>query len=147
MLMKIVVLHGPNLNLLGRREPEHYGSLTLEGINETIEAFAREAGIEVKMFQSNCEGELINHIQDAIGCFDGIVINPGAYTHTSIAIYDALKSAGIPAVEVHLSNIHAREAFRRHSFTAEAAVGVVCGFRQDSYILGLEALVRYLKKR
>ncbi len=145
--MKILVLHGPNLNLLGTREPEQYGLLTLEKINEIIENFARENKIEVDIFQSNAEGDLINRIHNAIGKFDGIIINPGAYTHTSIAICDALKAALIPTVEVHLSNIYTREEFRRKSFISPAAVGVICGFKEFSYILGLQGLVNYLSSK
>ena len=147
MTMKFLVLHGPNLNLLGRREPDVYGSLTLEEINASIEGLAAELGCSVAFLQSNSEGALIDAIQASEGSYDGIVINPAAYTHTSVAIRDALASVGIPFVEVHLSNIHRREEFRQRSLTAALAVGQICGFGCDSYLLGLRALFSYGKNR
>jgi len=143
--MKLLVLHGPNLNLLGRREPELYGTLTMEEINRSIGQLATELGCSVSFFQSNSEGALIDAIQAAADKVDGILINPAAFTHTSIAIRDALSSVKLPFVEVHLSNIHRREEFRHTSLTAPLAVGQISGFGRDSYLLGLRALFSYLK--
>ena len=137
--MKILIINGPNLNMLGKREPEIYGSLTLDAINERITLLARELGVEVVFFQSNHEGELVQSIQDAMGIYQAIVINPGAYTHTSVAIRDAIASTGIPAIETHLSNIYRREEFRSHSFISGVAVGQISGFGVDSYLLALRA--------
>jgi 3-dehydroquinate dehydratase-2 len=138
--MKFLVLHGPNLNLLGKREPQFYGTLTLDDINHLLEKLALELGCSLLFFQSNSEGDLINAIQGAaVGC-DGILINPAAYTHTSIAIRDALSAVGIPSVEVHLSNICSREMFRHTSLIAPVAIGQISGFGSDSYLLGLRAL-------
>ncbi len=144
--MKILVLHGPNLNLLGSREPEVYGALTLDEINLAIAALANELGIEVTIFQSNSEGALIDRIQSAAVTYDGILINPAAYTHTSVAIRDALAAVSLPTVEVHLSNIHRREEFRTRSFVAPVAVGQIAGFGLDSYLLGLRAIFNHIKK-
>jgi len=144
--MKILVLHGPNLNLLGTREPAIYGHLTLKEINGAISALALELAIEVTIVQSNSESTLINTIHAAIGSYDGILINPAAYTHTSIAIRDALAAAALPTVEVHLSNIHSREEFRSKSFIAPIAVGQISGFAKDSYLLGLRAIFNHLTK-
>ena len=144
--MKILVLHGPNLNLLGTREPTIYGNITINEINSAISALALEMGIEVNIIQSNSEGALIEGIHSAIGSFDGILINPAAYTHTSIAIRDALSASALPVVEVHLSNIHSREEFRSRSFIAPIAVGQISGFGPDSYLLGLRAIFNHLTK-
>ncbi len=144
--MKILVLHGPNLNLLGTREPEIYGKLSFAQINNAISALADELGIEVAIFQSNSEGALIDKIHSAIGSIDGILINPAAYTHTSVAIRDALSAAALPVVEVHLSNIHSREEFRAKSFIAPVALGQISGFGLDSYLLGLKAIFNHLTK-
>ena len=137
---KILVLHGPNLNLLGRREPDVYGTQTLADIDASLEAAAKELDVEVETFQSNHEGVLIDRIQEAMGDAAGIVINPGGFTHTSVALRDALVAAELPVVEVHLSNVHAREAFRRESFVSPIAEGVICGLGADGYRFALEAL-------
>lgn len=141
---KILVLHGPNLNMLGKREPKIYGKLTLEQINRKIAALAAELGVEIDARQSNIEGELVGWIQEAPKEFGAVILNAGAYTHSSIALRDALTAAGIPAVEVHLSNIYKREAFRKHSYIAEAAIGQITGFGVNSYLLGLRAAVEAL---
>lgn len=140
--MNVLVLHGPNLNLLGAREPEVYGPATLEDINAMLAQEARNLGVELKSLQSNSEGELVSAIQEAKGWADVLIINPAAYTHTSVALRDAVAAAGVPTIEVHLSNVHAREAFRRHSYIAPVAVGQIAGFGADSYRLALQAAVR-----
>jgi 3-dehydroquinate dehydratase II len=145
--MRFLVLHGPNLNLLGKREPAVYGTLTLDEINASIHGLAAEIGCDIDFLQSNAEGELIDAIQAAPEKFDGIVINPAAYTHTSIAIRDALASIGLPYVEVHLSNVYRREEFRHKSLTAPLAAGQICGFGVDSYLLGLRAIFTITKKQ
>ena len=139
------MLHGPNLNLLGQREPGVYGVLTLSDIDQGLETEAARLGVQIECRQSNHEGVLIDWIHDARGRFVGIVMNPGAYTHTSVAIRDAIAAVDLPLVEVHLSNIHKREAFRHHSYIAPVAVGQISGFGADSYRLGLQALVAHLK--
>jgi 3-dehydroquinate dehydratase II len=141
---KILVLNGPNLNLLGKRQPEIYGTLTLEQINQKVRALAKELGVEVEIRQSNHEGELVTWIQEAPKQFGAIVINPAAYTHSSIAMRDAITAAGIPTIEIHLSNIHKREPFRRHSHIAEVALGQIAGFGVESYFLGLRAAAAQL---
>ena len=141
---KILVLNGPNLNLLGKRQPEIYGRLTLEQINKKVRELAEELGVEVTIRQSNSEGELVDWVQEAPKEFGAIVINPAAYTHSSIALRDAITAAGIPAVEVHISNIYKREEFRKHSYIAGAAVGQIAGFGVQSYLLGLRAAVKLL---
>jgi 3-dehydroquinate dehydratase-2 len=141
---KILVLNGPNLNLLGKRQPEIYGRLTLEQIGKKICALARELGVEVEIWQSNSEGDLVGWIQEAPKQFGAIVINPAAYTHSSVAIRDAITAAGIPTIEIHISNIYKREEFRKHSYIAGAAVGQITGFGVQSYLLGLRAAVEQL---
>ncbi|MAQ16547.1 MAG: type II 3-dehydroquinate dehydratase [Sandaracinus sp.] len=142
----ILVLHGPNLNLLGTRQVDVYGLTTLAAIDDSLRELAAELGVEVDCHQSNHEGELLDRLHAARATHAGVLFNFGAYTHTSIALGDALRAIPLPAVEVHLSNVHAREAFRAHSHTASAAVGVVTGFGADSYSLGLRALIGYLRR-
>jgi 3-dehydroquinate dehydratase-2 len=142
--MRILVVNGPNLNLLGTREPEIYGTLTLAELERRLELAASELEVQIDFFQSNHEGGLIDAIQGAVGRYQGVLINPGAFTHTSLALRDCLVGVGLPAVEVHLSNLHRREPFRRRSHTAAAAIGVIQGFGPLGYELGLTALVRHL---
>ena len=143
---KILVLNGPNLNLLGKRQPEIYGKLTLEQIDQKVRALAQELGVEIEIRQSNHEGELVSWIQEAPKQFGAIVINPAAYTHTSIAMRDAITAAGIPTIEIHLSNIHKREPFRHHSHIAEVAVGQIAGFGVNSYLLGIRAAAELIQE-
>ena len=168
--MHILVIHGPNLNMLGVREHAHYGSETLESLNLSLSEIGDESGCRVSTFQSNIEGEIVDVIQkafhgmlnpensqimtpksnnlmmdsEATDRIDGILINPAAYTHTSVAIRDALLAVSLPFVEVHMSNVYARESFRHHSFLSDIAVGTIVGFGKDSYLLGLNALIRYI---
>ena len=146
--MKILVLNGPNMNLLGEREPEIYGSFTLEDVNKELIEFSKtiDSSIELSFFQSNHEGEIVDKIQNAKNEFMGIIINPAAYTHTSVAIADAIKGVNIPAVEVHLSNIASREDFRKTSYIAPNCLGQITGFKKDGYKLALIGLYNYLKK-
>jgi 3-dehydroquinate dehydratase-2 len=143
--VKISVIHGPNLGSLGRREPEVYGTATLQDVDRALAAHATDLGVEVKSFQSNSEGAILDHLEAVADQADGIVINPGGLTHTSVSLRDGLVAAGLPFVEVHLSNVHARERFRRHSYLAPVAVGVVAGFGVESYLLGLRGLVTHLR--
>ena len=144
-MWRIQVIHGPNLNLLGQREPGVYGKTTLAEIDQRLHAYAAETGIELQTSQSNYEGAIIDAIHQAAGWADGLVINPGAYTHYSYAIRDAIAGIGLPAVEVHLSNIHARELFRHTSVITPVCVGQIAGFGWQSYRLGLEALIGWLE--
>ena len=146
-MKKVLVIHGPNLNLLGSREVDVYGSTTIDDINKALEKSASANGITLKIFQSNHEGDIVDAIGQARGNFDAILINPAAYTHTSVAIRDAVSAANIPTVEVHLSNIYAREEFRHTSLIAPVAKGQVSGFGLKSYLLGLEAISSLLDKK
>lgn len=145
-MLSILILHGPNLNLLGKREPGVYGVETLADINRSLELAARSLQVQIATFQSNHEGGLIDAIHAALGQHQGIVINPGAYTHTSVAIRDAIAAVAIPTVEVHLSNVYRREPFRHHSYIAPVAIGQISGFGSESYRLGLQGLVHYLRQ-
>lgn len=146
MKKDLLVLHGPNLNLLGKREPDIYGNTTLDDINREIEAFASGYGLTSDFFQSNHEGALIDRIHNADGKYRAIILNAGAFTHYSIAIRDALASIGVPAIEVHLSNIHKREEFRHHSVIAPVVVGQICGFGADSYLMAVLAAKRMIER-
>jgi 3-dehydroquinate dehydratase-2 len=143
----LLILNGPNLNMLGTREPAIYGHTTLADIEARVRALAAAEGLAVDFRQSNIEGELVTWIQEARGTADGIIINAAAYTHTSIALLDALKAVAIPTIEVHLSNIHHRESFRHTSYTAQAALGIIAGFGAMSYELAVMAMVKHLKER
>ena len=144
-MKKILVIHGPNLNLLGKRETDIYGKVTLEEMNKKLMELVGELGVLVDVYQSNSEGELVTEIQNSMGNYDALVINPGAYTHTSIALRDAVAGTGISTVEVHLSNIYQREDFRKKSMLADVVVGQIAGFGIDSYMLGLRAAANISK--
>lgn len=144
MAKHVLVLNGPNLNMLGKREPGIYGAQTLGDVEAICRAAGDEFGLSIDFRQSNHEGELVTWIQETLGTADGILINPGAYSHTSVAIYDALKAVALPVAEVHISNIHQREAFRHHSYVSAVAFGVICGFGTLGYRLALEAMAQKL---
>lgn len=145
-MKSIYVIHGPNLNLLGSREPAIYGAVSLSVINQTLHALGKELGLHVETFQSNHEGELIDRLQQAGESAKGIIINPGGYTHSSVALRDAVTATRLPTIEVHLSNIYAREEFRHTSLIAPVCLGTIAGFGADSYFLALRALVNHLTK-
>lgn len=144
--LSILVIHGPNLNLLGEREPHIYGKVSLPRINRLLQSEAKKFSVHLTIVQSNHEGDLIDLIGQSRNQHDGILINPAAYTHTSVALRDALSASGIPAVEVHLSNIYSREEFRRQSLTAPVCLGQVSGFGDESYLLGLQGLVKRVRR-
>jgi 3-dehydroquinate dehydratase-2 len=141
---RVLVLNGPNLNLLGTREPDVYGATTLDDIEQALKDLGKDLGATIDCRQSNQEGELIDWLHDARGSFDGVVINPGGLTHTSVSLRDGISATGLPVVEVHISNTAARESFRHHSVTAAVCIGSVTGFGKNSYTLGLRALIDYL---
>jgi 3-dehydroquinate dehydratase-2 len=143
--IRVLVIHGPNLNLLGRRDPAVYGSTTLDEINAELKRRGGARGADVETVQSNLEGEIVDLVQSAHGRFDAIVMNPGGYTHTSVAIRDAIDAIAIPTIEVHLSNLHARESFRQTSITAARCVGQISGFGPQSYYLGLDAALAHVE--
>lgn len=143
---KLLFLSGPNLQLLGKRDPSQYGTETLAELYERARARAAARGAELEARQTNHEGVLVDWVGEALGRFDGILINPGAYTHTSIALHDAIAGVGLPTLEVHLSNIHAREAFRRHSMVAPACIGSIVGLRGDGYVLAVDAMLDHLER-
>ena len=144
-VLPVLVLNGPNLNMLGMREPETYGRQTLKDLEKLCHATAKELGLEVECLQSNTEGELVTWIQQSAGKNSGIIINAGAYSHTSVAILDALQAVKLPTIEVHISNIYSREAFRHHSVISKAAQGVICGLGLDGYVYALQAITKIVK--
>ena len=146
-MTSLLILNGPNLNLLGLRQPEVYGRTTLAEVEASCQARATERGIELAFHQSNHEGQLLDWIHGARGTADGIILNAGAYTHTSVALMDGLSSAEVPAIELHLSNVHAREDFRHQSYIAKVAVGLICGFGPEGYLLAIDAMLGHLAKR
>ena len=146
MKYKIIVINGPNLNLLGEREKEKYGNVTLKDIENNCNEFAKKNNIDLTLFQSNVEGELVNKIQEARKEFNGLILNAGGYTHTSVAIHDALKVLTVPIIELHITNIYNREEFRHKSMISKVASGVLCGFGTDGYIMALQAIKKYLIK-
>jgi 3-dehydroquinate dehydratase-2 len=144
---KILIIHGPNLNMLGKREADVYGHMTLGEVDESIKVTAKELGVNTDIFQSNSEGALIDKIHDSYGRYDAIVINPGGYTHTSVALRDAIAAIDLPVIEVHVSNIHKREEFRHYSYISGVAAGQIAGFGINSYMLGLRAAVDILRSK
>jgi len=144
--VKVVVIQGPNLNMLGVREQNNYGNMKLEQIHQNMEAFAKQSNLEIEFFQSNLEGEIVDRIQECLGDANGIIINPAALTHSSISIRDAIAAVALPTIEVHLSNIHAREEFRRNSMTAGVCAGVVAGFGPFGYHMALIAIMQILNE-
>ena len=146
-VFKVLIIHGPNLNMLGKREPELYGTLSLDDINGNLLNCGEKLGISVDTFQSNCEGEIIGKIQSAMGNYDGVIINPAAYTHTSIGIRDALLLLGIPIIEIHLSNIYKRESFRHKSMIADIATAQLAGFGPSGYVMALEAVCAMIRDK
>jgi 3-dehydroquinate dehydratase-2 len=146
-MLRVLILHGPNLNLLGSREEAIYGTTTLDAIDTALSQLSDELGVELDIRQSNLEGELVTWIQEARSGYQGIIINPAAYTHTSVAIRDALAAVNLPAIEVHLSNIHRREEFRSHSYISGVTLGQICGFGAGGYLLALRGLCEYLSSR
>ena len=146
MMNKIIILNGPNINLLGEREKEKYGNITLKDIENSCKKFAKKNNIDLSLFQSNIEGELVNEIQKARKEHHGLIINAGGYTHTSVAIHDALKILKIPIIELHITNIYNREDFRHKSLISNVASGIICGFGSEGYIMALQAMKDYLKK-
>ena len=143
---KVIILNGPNLNLLGEREKNQYGSFTLKEVEKSCNKYANQNKIDLTFFQSNIEGEIVNKIQDSRNTNDGLIINAGGYTHTSVAIHDALKILQIPIIELHISNIYNREEFRQKSLISKVAKGVICGFGIDGYLMSLEAMNKFLKR-
>lgn len=144
---KVLVIHGPNLGLLGKREPAVYGKITLQQVNQSLKKLAQKRKVKLKIRQSDLEGEIVELIGKAGKNFQALIINPAAYTHTSIAIRDAILACGVPVIEVHLSNIYSREEFRRHSLISSVAYGQICGFGINSYLLGLEAIAELLRSK
>lgn len=145
-MAKVLVIHGPNLNMLGKRETGVYGTATLDEINDAVRTAAKELGADVTFFQSNSEGMLIDKIHEASGRYDAIIINPGGYTHTSVSLRDAIAAVAIPTIEVHMSNIYSREEFRHHSYITPVAAGQISGFGVNSYLLALRAAVEMVRK-
>ena len=146
MMNKIIILNGPNLNLLGEREKNQYGNFTLEDIEKSCREFSEKNNLNLTLFQSNIEGELIEKIQDSRNMQDGLIINAGGYTHTSVAIHDALKILKIPIIELHISNIYNREEFRHKSLISKVSKGIICGFGADGYIMALNSMKKFLEK-